>query len=78
MHIRVNMSNSDLTRLEWFWQGLEAIVMTQTQLKAAVLQATNGQRELQAMDDQIPLFIFVLLASDLTCPSSLSLSLFQA
>jgi hypothetical protein len=49
-------------------EGLEAIVMTQTQLKAAVLQATNGQRELQAMDDQIPLFIFVLLASDLTCP----------
>jgi hypothetical protein len=40
----------------------------QVEMKTCVLEASHGAMELEAMDDVMPVFVYVLARSDLSCP----------
>jgi len=48
--------------------AVEALAVAQLEMRACALEASGGRTELCSMDDILPLFVFVLLRSRLTCP----------
>jgi len=48
--------------------GLEALLNSQLEMKACALEASCGRAELSSMDDTLPLFVFLLLRSQVRCP----------
>jgi len=48
--------------------ALEALLNAQVEMKACAFEASNGQAELDSMDDLLPLFVFLLLRSNLRAP----------
>jgi hypothetical protein len=49
-------------------EALEALAMAQLEMKTCAFEASGGQSECHAMDDILPLFIFVLVRSGLRRP----------
>jgi len=47
---------------------IEALMLSQLEMKTCALEASQGNAELYSMDDIMPVFIFVLIRSSLTCP----------
>mmetsp|Transcript_59407 Transcript_59407/g.133409 ORF Transcript_59407/g.133409 Transcript_59407/m.133409 type:complete len:464 (+) Transcript_59407:70-1461(+) len=53
-------------------EATEGLVLSQLEMKTCALEASEGKVELAAMDDIMPLFIFVALRSSLTRPFACS------
>merc|ERR1719410_2360456 len=49
-------------------QIVEALTLSQLEMKTCAFEASGGQAELNAMDDVMPLFIYVLARSSLVRP----------
>jgi len=49
-------------------EAVEALTLANTEMKMCALEASRGQAELAAMDDMVPVFIFVLARSALRRP----------
>eukprot|EP00928_Gymnodinium_smaydae_P009840 TRINITY_DN13682_c0_g1_i1.p1 TRINITY_DN13682_c0_g1~~TRINITY_DN13682_c0_g1_i1.p1 ORF type:complete len:496 (-),score=85.75 TRINITY_DN13682_c0_g1_i1:112-1599(-) len=49
-------------------EALKALTLAQFEMRTCALESSGGQAELQAMDDLLPVFIFVLVRSSLTRP----------
>jgi hypothetical protein len=49
-------------------EAIEALTFSQFEMKTCALEASSGQVELLAMDDIMPIFVFILVRSSLTKP----------
>jgi len=49
-------------------EAVEALALAQLEMRTCALEASGGQVELLAMEDTLPIFIFVLLRSSVTRP----------
>jgi hypothetical protein len=53
-------------------QVAQLLSVAQLEMRMGALEATRGASELLAMDDVLPVFVFVLLRSELRCPFALA------